>query len=221
MREVRLVLAVAVVGALTVFSGLWQGRLSHRWGASKSTLAAASKIVGTPESFGDWTLQSSSKLDKTALAQLECAGHFVRNYINKRTGDAVNVTLIVGPAGPTSVHRPEICLSSRSYTSRGDRRRLSVRASDGGADQFWSVDFQSTGVGGQLLRVCYAWSVGEGWAAPEDARFAFAGSPYLYKLQVSTVLHGGEDADKDTTISRFLQDFTAEARSHLVPPSRT
>ncbi|MEN6450803.1 MAG: hypothetical protein ABFC96_09945, partial [Thermoguttaceae bacterium] len=126
----------------------------------------------------------------------------------------------VGPAGPTSVHRPEICLSSRAYVGRGERQRLTVRGPDGKAHRFWTADFQSTGVGGELLRVCYGWSTGGEWAAPDDARFAFAGSPYLYKLQASFVLHGGEGEEKETSLSQFLRDFVADAQKAIIAPPR-
>jgi hypothetical protein len=217
----RLGLALATVAVLTVFSGIWEGRISHRWGAAPATLAAAKELGATPKDFGDWRLQSSSALDKSALEMLQCAGHFVRNYVNKRTGEVVVVVVIVGPAGPTSVHRPEICLSSRNYTMRGDRRPLSVRGPDGATDQFWSADFQSTGVGGELLRVCYAWSLGDRWTAPDDARFAFAGNPYLYKIQASTLMRAGENSPEDTSLSQFLRAFAAAARPHLVAPPRS
>ena len=89
--------------------------------------------------------------------------------------------------------------------SRGDRRLFVVSGPDGTTDQFWSLDFQSTSVGGELLRVCYAWSVGEGWTAPNDVRFAFAGSPYLYKIQVSTLLHAGKRCRKTPSYRSFCE----------------
>ncbi|MEN6457937.1 MAG: hypothetical protein ABFC63_03340 [Thermoguttaceae bacterium] len=213
--------ALAIVGAVTLASGLWQGRLSHRWGESTAMLDAARRIEQVEANCGNWALQSTGTLDETALTQLECAGQFVRTYVNQRTGEAVIATLIVGPPGPTSVHRPEICLSSRNYTSRGERRRVVLHHSDGATSEFWASDFQAHSAGGELLRVCYAWSTGGEWTAPNDARFAFAGSPYLYKVQVSTVLRAGEDADKDTTMTRFLQDFLPKLQRRLVlPPHR-
>ncbi len=221
VSERRVGFALAAVAAMTVFSGIWEGRINHRWGAPPATLAAAKQLAAIPGDFGNWRLQSSGVLDKSAVDQLQCAGQVVRTYVQKRTGEQVAVVLIVGPAGPTSAHRPEICLSSRNYVMRGDRRLFVVSGPDGTTDQFWSLDFQSTSVGGELLRVCYAWSVGEGWTAPNDARFAFAGSPYLYKIQVSTLLHAGKKAQEDAKLSQFLRDFAAAARSHIVAPRRT
>ena len=55
---------------------------------------------------------------------------------------------------------------------------------------------------------------------PTDARFAFVGWPYLYKLQLSSKLPAGADLKTGDTCREFLKDFVPVVRQYLTEPSR-
>jgi hypothetical protein len=220
MKRVQLAVAVALVVGLTVVSGVIYGRMTNRWGLPPDTLAAAEKLKGVPDGFGDWRLQGTEDLDKSALEMLDPAGYFMRRYENRKTGDVVSVTVLLGLPGPISVHTPEICFGSQNYTSRGERRKVSIRAATGAEDEFWALDFKLDNLlQGGVLRSYYAWSSGDRWVAPKDARFWSAGMPYLYKIQLSAQVPVDIDAKSDDPCQKFLRDFVPVLKNHLVDPT--
>jgi hypothetical protein len=219
----RLVMSVVLTVALTLVAGLLQGRLRNRWGASPAMVAAGERLGDIPNRFGGprgdrWQSRSSEVLDDDSLEQLECTGYLVRRYENKQTGELVSVFLVVGPAGPIAVHTPEICYLSRNYRSRDQRQCVTVPGAEGREDLFWALTFQSKGLQGRSIRMYYGWSTGGNWSAPPDARWAFSGRPFLYKIQLSTNLPSGTDEKTSDACRRFLQDFVPVAKDYLVGP---
>lgn len=212
-------LAMVLVVGMTLLSGVLHGRMRNRWGPSPDTVFAADKLAEIAQQFGDWRLQSTGELDETARAMLECSGYFVRDYQNRVTGDVVSVMVLLGPPGPISVHTPEICYPSRNYQSRGERQQVTIPGPAGKGDTFWALDYKTDSVQGDLFRIYYAWNTGDYWSAADDPRFAFAGQPYLYKIQLSTRLPLGTKPGADDPCRKFLQDFIPVARKCLVPPN--
>jgi hypothetical protein len=219
MTRISLALSIVLLTGLTLVSGGMHGWMSHRWGLPPATRIAAEKLVEFPDRFGSWQLQSAEEMTEETANTLECAGYFVRAYANQDTGESVRVAVLLGPAGPIAVHTPEICYSSRAYAIREERQRVTIQNSDGSDEEFWALTFRSNDLDASLLRVCYAWSTGGPWSAPEDARFTFAGSPYLYKIQLASELAPGTDLQTSDPCERFLQDFVPVAKRYLVEPS--
>ena len=144
MKRYWFPLSLTLVVALTLVSGVVQGRIRNRWGPSETMLEAARKLQDVPGEFGNWRLESSEEMSDDSLEQLECAGYIVRQYVNQRTGERISMFLIVGPAGPIAVHTPEICYSTQNYRSRDPRREVAVQDSkkqDLGT--FWAMSFHS------------------------------------------------------------------------------
>ncbi len=220
MKQQMFFLTVVLVTALTVLSGVLQGRLRNRWGPTAEMSAAAEKLKQMPSQCGDWRLRSSHKLDETALSLLKPAGYLVSNYENQVTGDLVSVTLLLGSPGPISVHIPEVCLSSRNYQTQGERQRVAIRRADGSDDELWTLDYRASNLRGDLLRMYYGWSTGDRWSAVEDPRFSFAGQPYLYKIQLSYGLPAAAGGQSSDPCRKFIEDFLPLARKCVIEPSR-
>ena len=204
-----------MAAGLTLASGLIHGRMSNRWvGDSKIADTAVEKLGQLPDRFGDWQGQALEDLPENTVIILECMGHSIRTYVNQETGESVRVAIILGPAGPMSVHTPEICYSSRNQKVKQQRQRVAVPKN--GNDEFWALTFQSTDVDARLLRVYYAWTTGHTWTAADDPRWGFAGNRYLYKIQLS----GNVSAEsKNDPCRNFLREFIPAARLFLVEPS--
>jgi hypothetical protein len=219
-RKWVVVNTIMVVG-LTMASGVVQGRLAHRWGTPIDMSTIAEQLKSTPDEFGHWRLRSSDTMNKTVLETLQCKGYFVREYANRETGRSVNVALILGPSGPISVHTPEVCYSSQDFEIEEKRQAVTIGGDQDANDVLWAITFRSNDAirGAEMLRVYYGWSTGGAWSATREPRLAFAGQPYLYKLQLAARLPAQADMAKEDVCRDFLSEFLPILRSHLVSVS--
>jgi hypothetical protein len=202
----RLLVLAGVGVGITLVTGVVNGRLTNRWGPTPDMKAAASNLEIMPQQIGDWQLLSEEPIAPAIVEVLMCAGHVNRRYVNRQTGKIVDVAIIVGPSGPTSVHTPEICYSSRARTMSGPRIRETLTDQDGKAHSFWKLSFNSNSLPADQLRVYYAWTADAKWTAAESPRFEFAGKPLLYKLQIATQV---STLDAETTQDPCQQFLTA------------
>ncbi len=217
MKRNLIAVSAAVAVALTVLSGLIQGRMSGRWGSSHDLIAIGSRLNDVPENFGDWTLKSSGKLGEVVEEILQCKGSIVRTYFNRKTGRSVNLAVTMGPSGPISVHTPEVCYSSQAFDKSSQRRRIQIETPQGESNELWMNTFRSTDVNAQSLQVCYGWSTGDRWCAPEQPRFSFGASPFLYKIQIASRLEESGDEQEVTAYESFLREFLPVLGKHLGP----
>jgi hypothetical protein len=220
-KQAWFILSLAAVVALTLVSGVLQGHIRNRWGPSEAMRAAAQRLEDVPSQFGGpqndrWRMQSSETMDQVSVEMLECAGYIVRTYANRRTGETVNIFVIVGPTGPTAVHTPEVCYSSREFKIRDQREQVAITGAEGQEDQFWGLTFKSNRLRGDLLRVYYAWSTGDHWSATKGPRYEFVGRPYLYKIQLAANLPEGTDPGPSETCRQFLKDFVPVLQKYLI-----
>lgn len=199
---------------MTLVSGLLHGHMTQRWGQDSLLLAAAAHLQQFPIEVPGWRLQDTMELPPEALEMLQCPAYLQRLYVHEATGQAVNLAVLVGPAGPMSVHTPEICYPSRDYAILQARERVNVPVGDGQTDQFWALTLGSPGVHGGRVRVYYGWHAGAGWQAPEQPRFSLAGRPFLYKLQLAATLPREDTAARDPC-AEFLDSFLPQFHQHL------
>ena len=130
MKLLTFNLGIALVVAMTVASAVLQGRIRNRWGPSESMQAAAQELGKAPNSFGGpqndrWQLivtETTDRFPDDVIEMLECSGYINRCYENRRTGEKVDVFVVIGPTGPISSHTPEICFSSQNYSSHDTHR---------------------------------------------------------------------------------------------------
>ena len=135
---------------------------------------AADRLGDLPEQVGDWRAEASEKLSDTTVNILECRSYLARRYTHQKTGETVGVLVLLGPAGPISVHTPEVCYSGRDLVMQSERQHVAIETQDGMAE-LWFAKFRSRDLSGTDLHVVYGWSPGDRWSAPDDARFAFVG----------------------------------------------
>ena len=210
MSWMRFNLTLVLVLAATVFTAVVQGRMSHRWGTSDAVAKAAARLNEFPEDFGEWHMISTSKLDEESQRQLECAGELLRVYKNVKTHAKVTLLFLLGPTGPTAAHTPEICMGQREFEALGDRREVAVDK-----DRFWSKRYKLRDVHGESVSVYWAWMNTTGnWIAPADARYTFAGQPFLYKAQVTCESEGFFDGKPKDAGPSFLADFVPVAAKY-------
>lgn len=179
-----------IAATITISAATLHGRLAGRWGSSVPLADRGRVLSELPTELGNWKLLSDEGLPASSVEMLQCAAHQHRLYKNQLTGSVVDLLLILGPPGPTSVHIPEICYPSQNYKRTAERQhQLVTTTSPSGEtwrDEFWSVTFETNDDNSRNTQVYYGWSVGPEWEAPEQPRFHFAGAPWLYKLQLSS-----------------------------------
>ncbi|MGQ9576761.1 MAG: exosortase-associated EpsI family protein [Thermoguttaceae bacterium] len=219
MRWSWVITCTLLVAGMTLASGLMHGRMNNRWGIRGKMAAAAQTLNSLPHQFGPWRLHTPQKLDRESIRQLQPAAYVFGTYVNQNTKEAVSMTVLLGPTGVTAVHTPEICMGSQTFKVHERRRPVTVQDPSGQTHEFWSVTFTTTGLLPRLVRVYYGWSTGGPWSAAEDARFAFVGYPYLYKIQLSSPLRPSQAGQSDDACLHFLQDFVPVASQYLVDPA--
>ena len=85
-------------------------------------------------------------------------------------------------------------------------------------EDLWRTTFKSRNISGHLLCVYYGWSRGDRWSATEGARWEYAGSPYLYKIQLAVQLPPGLTPEETDPCKDFLVDFLPVLQPYLVAP---
>lgn len=216
MSHIKTTLAIVLVLAITVLAGVLQGNLSNRWGPSPDVQAAAARMLDLPDHFGDWQLQSVEPFDPDVQEILQCVGHIHHKYVNtKNPLETISVAIILGPSGPTAVHTPEICYSSRAFKTLVEPEHVTILDSDEQEHEFWAMTFEGKDLAATRLRTYYAWTTGDTWAAPKSARFAYAGQPMLYKIQLASHTLPGSNSDTKDACQRFLEAFLPVANPIL------
>ena len=198
---------LAVGVGIVLSAGVLYGHYSQRWGPPADLVAAGSHLDSLPRQLGEWQVAEELPMGASALAMLECAGCVNRRYVNQESGETVSVAIIVGPAGPTAVHTPEICFSSRAYDLQDQRKSVVIGAAPDAEHSFWRVSFKTRNVLADELRVYYAWSRGERWEASTSPRVKFAAAPLLYKIQLAGLTASGTKTVDSDPCRQFLDEL--------------
>lgn len=207
---------MVVILAITTSGGLIYGRLTNRWGNTQVQIDAGARLAQIPLHIGAWKSDGSERLPDSARNELACTGDTSRQYVNTASGATIGVTLVVGPAGTIAVHKPEICFPSQNYRLLGNRKRVNITDARGLSHALWVVDFERQDLEGGMVRVYYAWTTNGVWQAPDEPRYKYLGSPYLYKLQVAAPVALSTPGATQDPIPAFLRDFLPEAGDELL-----
>ena len=219
MSHLRRQVPLAFLIAATIASGAIAGAFSNRWGAPFALTAAAERFTYFPETVGAWQLEKSEPFEPAVAEILECAASTRRLYRHRETGKAISVALQVGPSGPTSVHTPDVCLSSQDYEEIREREKIQVLSPGHGGGSFWKADYRARTLDGGAAHLVYAWSTGEGWVAAQRPRFEFVGHRLLYKLQLSSPYNELDEDKGDEVYTDFLETLLPELASRVLTAS--
>ena len=203
-------IGLAILLGTGVVHGLWSGR----WGESPSVEAAAARLDQVPLTIGDWE-GVDREVSVEDYRRFDFAGMETREYVNRRTGDRVTLSLVTGPPGPICVHTPEICYPGAGYEVVSEREPRSLDLGSDGSARFWDLRVGKSGPDGtDALSIYYAWSADGTWQAPGgEPRLIYGGEPYLYKMYV---IQGVESADAPATANEeFLRDLIPALRGTL------
>lgn len=204
MAKISIILGLIL--ATTAGTGWMSQRYWNAWGAPPNMIEAARKLAACPETIGDWQFVSKEEFTDRVEDILQAEAHVSSTYRNSKTGEEVSLMIVLGPAGPIASHDPTLCYPKVGYRQvRGPIPK--PIETDSTSDAFWLASFQASQLGHPPLNVYYAWSNGADWKAPEWARYAFAGSRYLYKVQVASTSLMIEKDEEENACTSFLRAF--------------
>lgn len=199
--------AIALTVVLTLGSGYLYAHIRHTAGLGMDLTERAEELESLPTEIGDWRLVEDRQLDENVADMLECAGQHFAVYQDTQ-GNIATVVVILGPAGPTAVHTPEICFSAQAFRVIEDKKPMKLKSNTTQPSNLWLMTFESKGIDRRQLKVAYGWTTDGTWQNPNSSRRAFAGSPFLYKVQLSMSFPESSTEEEHIVFQEFCQDFT-------------
>jgi Tfp pilus assembly protein PilE len=191
--------AVAALIAVTVVHGTW----TERWGtkADDSALrASAARLEGHfPKQFGDWKTEQDMETSPEELARAGAVGSVARAFRNARTKAVVSAFVVCALPHDASGHTPDRCYPGAGFEIAEQEHRQNVPLTDGREAETFTGTFRKSD---QTLRVFWTYGIPAKpadakadptapadstelrWVAPQIARIALNGEPYVYKLYV-------------------------------------
>jgi uncharacterized protein DUF3485 len=221
-RFIPIVAGVLLLVGLTIV----QIKMTDRMSGTNFTAEQRAQLLSmVPKEVGDWQgddMPVDENVQKTAGA----IGAVSRSYRNSRTGEKVDLWLIVGHARDVAFHTPDICYPASGFEARSKENSLYPMVISGLPDApFWTNTFyrENELTGRRLIRVFWSWynpesSANEGkvvWEAPGNARWAFGNARALYKMYFTSEMHDPMETAEQSSCLRFAREFMPEVDKAL------
>ena len=210
-----LILTTLVVLGMTLIPGVLDGQRRFRWGTDSELIDLASRLDDFPKQIGEWRCAADELISKSSSSQLQPITYINRVYVSDASQMQASVFILLGPTGPTAVHTPDICFSSRDFSILQKRQVVSVDPANSSPSKCFETRFQSRDASGSYLSSCYAWTIDGNWQAPENPRYFFSGSRFLCKIQVVVRYPDLESMEDDKILDQFLAEIEKTLRNKV------
>lgn len=220
-RYIPIVAGVLLIVGLTIAQGIMTDRLA---GANVSVEQRSELLKLVPMNFDDWEGEDK-KVDEYVKEVAGSVGTAVsRSYRNSRTGERVDLWLIVGHARDISAHTPNICYPASGFVARSKENGLYPFVMEGKEIPFLTNTFHKEDVTGRhLIRVFWTWfnSASEEndrkvvWEAPHNARYHFGNSRALFKMYFTNEMRDLQETAEQSASIHFARDFLPEVEKAL------
>lgn len=192
------VCSILAIGLLLV-GGLVQGYWTDRWASPNDLALAIERMDNLPLSLGDWDGHAlQAKTNPRGTNRLD------RRYVNRVTGESIEMTLLVGRPGPVSLETPDVCSSAEGYTITPQ----GLTPLPGCEERFYTLDAVRNWTSEQSrLRLYGAWSTGSGWEATPHPGLQCARRRVLYKLYVTGDLTDRANPSQPDPCLIFLREL--------------
>jgi len=199
--------------AVVTVSAIDYGRQTGRWHQEDNLSAIKARLEQLPSELGDWRSQSAT-LDARQMEVARIDGYLLRNYVNRKTGDELQMLLVCGQPGPIAAHTPDVCYAGAGYIQKG---KLEKKKVDG--NEFVVGNFAKGPPLPDPLCIWWAWSADGHWMAPDYPRLAFGrNTSALCKLYVVRRITPGHEAAVEDSTEDFLRVMLPELK-HCLSPS--
>jgi hypothetical protein len=200
-----------------------QFRMTDRLGGSNITAADRAKLLAKiPDKIGDWhgtDVPINEQVRQTTGAE----GAVQRQYRNVRTGEMVDLWLIVGHGRSVSRHTPNVCYPNNGFTARSVENSIyPLVLEDGSQPMFFTNTFSSEGAKGrQLVRVFWTWynaADHEGkvvWEAPANPTWYFGNTRALFKMYFTSAMRDVAETAEKSSCLNFAREFIPVADKAL------
>jgi EpsI family protein len=197
--------AVALACALLVGSGalrLWQARRVEALLAGG--LASPVPLERVPLELGPWRGQPEA-LDPQIARRTGQTDHVFRTYVDTRTGVALDVIILYGPAVELKEHAPEQCYPAAGFAIVEGPSPRAVPTPRGEVPFHALVVAKGEGGAAQRQEIYYTWRYGGRWTPARGPQKLFERIPAMYKVHLARRLAAAERPE----IGNPCQDFLA------------
>jgi hypothetical protein len=220
----RLYIPVAVTVVLIASLTFWESIYSDRFTGSSVDAAEFGKLfANVPKEVGPWVGDENPVKEET-LNTAGAVNHVSRTYVNRDTGQKVDLWLIVGHARDIVRHTPDICYPSQGFAQDGTTQKQSIEAVDGTKAVFNTARFRQEsplGQGGPLVRVFWGWNANKpeekDWIAPESQRIHFGNNTALYKMYFTSSMKDRDELVTGNNAMEFAKVMIPEVNKALFP----
>jgi hypothetical protein len=212
-RYLPIVLGVFAIVGLTIPQFI----MTDRWADTNVTaLQQAELLRNVPMTIGNWHGEDMP-VDETVRDTAGAIGAISRVYRNVRTGESVDLWLIVGHGRPISAHTPNICYRSAGFEMRAPESSLypMVFPDQPEAPFLTNTFFKEDVTGRRLIRVFWSWYNPESdedlstveWEAPSNSRWHFGNTRALYKMYFTSEMRDPMETAEESPCLRFAREF--------------
>lgn len=220
-RYLPVLLGVVLIVGLTIPQIQMTDRLS---GTNVSAEQRAELVAKVPSKIGDWVGQDKP-VDENVRKTAGAIGAVSRTYRNSRTGELVDLWLIVGHARDVSFHTPDVCYPAQGFVARATENSVYPMVfPDQPETPFLTNTFlRESAAGQQLQRVFWNWYNPENkendgkvlWEAPKNARWHFGNTRALYKMYLTSAMRDPKETAEQSPCVRFAREFLPEVKKAL------
>jgi hypothetical protein len=221
VRYSPIIMAVLLIVGLTYIEVNMTDRLA---GTNVSAEQRAALLDKVPTTVGDWR-GDDVPVDPNVRKTAGAIGAVQRAYHNVRTGEKVDLWLIVGHAREVSAHTPDICYPSQGFQARASENSVftMVFPDQPKTDFLTNTFLLENSSGPQLKRVFWNWydpmnKANEGkvvWEAPTNPRWHFGNTRALYKMYFTSTMRDPKEFAEQSACVRFARDFLPEVNKAL------
>lgn len=207
---------------LAISGGVRLWRELQFWSLARESAACPFPLSDLPTTMGSWQVtEEGAQLDPEVARWAGATDHFVRNYIDQKTGDQASALALYGPAPLVQPHIPEVCYPVAGYALyRGPvDRSVPVPGMKEPLRYRWAVYARRVGGVVRFEEVYYSFLHHGDWLPNVGERWkTFRYYPGLFKVQIAhtaTSLNeggGGPSLELLTEFARQINERLAAAR---------
>ena len=186
-----------------------------------SALAAESaacpfRLSELSTTMGTWqATPGEAQLDPEVARFAGATEHFVRNYIDQKSGDQATALTLYGPATDVHLHTPEICYPAAGYQIvKGPiDRSIAVPGVKEPVRYRWAVYMKRVGNIPRYEEVFYSFLHHGDWLPDVTGRWkTFRYYPGLFKVQIANPTSGLSEGPSLSLLTGFIREISERTR---------